>query len=354
VGHQNTTGTLEFTGSTDSITDKKLQMGNQNSNGGNAGGAIILNNGSGSLTFNNPTFNTNVTTVTATRTLTLGGSYAGTNTILGVIQDNVAGTGKVALTKNADNSIWVLSGANTYSGATAVNGGMLVFAKKQAKSSATVTVAAAGSIGLGVSASDSAYYSSSELDSLYANTLSGFSMNAASGVGIDTTAGDFTYSSSITANRALTKLGANKLILSGTNTYSKATTIMAGTLALGATDVMPDASAIIIGTATLDAQTYSDTCGTLDVTGTAVINLTSGGNLAFADSSAVNSGTWAGTLNIIVGTLGSTSIRFGSTSSGLTAAQLGKITVNGEGAGKYYLNANGYLTTARGTVIQLF
>ena len=126
IGHQNTAGTLEFTGTTDSSTDKQIQMGNVNTNAGNAGGAIIRNNGSGSLTFSNATFNQAAATVTATRMLTLGGTNTGDNTISGVIQDNVASTGKVALTKS-DTGTWVLGGANTFSGNTSLsnNGGKL-------------------------------------------------------------------------------------------------------------------------------------------------------------------------------------------------------------------------------------
>ena len=128
IGHQNTTGTLEFTGTGtgNSTTDKRIQMGNANSNAGNAGGAVIRNNGNGALTFSNSSFNPTVATVTATRTLTLTGTYNGTafNEIQGVIQDNVASTGKVALMVSG--SKWKLSGDNTYTGATSVTGGILL------------------------------------------------------------------------------------------------------------------------------------------------------------------------------------------------------------------------------------
>ncbi|OYV06248.1 MAG: hypothetical protein CFE26_07320, partial [Verrucomicrobiales bacterium VVV1] len=140
---------------------------------------------------------------------------------------------------------------------------------------------------------------------------------------------------------ALTKIGSGILTLSGTaNAYIGATTVSAGTLALGANDVLPNASAVSIGTATLDASTFTDTLGTLDPTAAAVINLGTGGALAFADSAAVS---WTGgTLNITGTFVSGSSIRFGTTSGGLTPTQLGLISLNGV-PGSYSLDASGYL-----------
>jgi autotransporter-associated beta strand protein len=142
---------------------------------------------------------------------------------------------------------------------------------------------------------------------------------------------------------SLTKVGSGTLTLSGANTYTGATTVNEGTLALGANDVLPDGSAVAIGAGTLDAATFTDTAGTLDVTAAATINLGSGGSLAFADSSAID---WTGGTLDITGTLGATSLRFGTSSSGLTEPQLALVSVNGGGAGTYTLNADGYLVAA--------
>lgn len=178
---------------------------------------------------NTLTINTDLlvsSTLVGTQYLGLRGVNTGRNTFAGRIADGAVTA--IGVSK-LDAGTWVLSGANTYSGATAIDGGILCFANTSARpSGSTVTVAAAGSTGLGVGGAD--YYGSADLDALYANTLSGFSMNASSGVGIDTTAGDFIYASNVSAARALTKLGVNALTLTGSNTYAKATTIMAGTL----------------------------------------------------------------------------------------------------------------------------
>ena len=104
------------------------------------------------------------------------------------------------------------------------------------------------------------------------------------------------------SSSAVTKFGAGTLVLSAANSNSGATRVNEGTLALGANNVFRDNSPFSIGNATLDADTYDDTVGTLDVTDNATINLGAGANLAFAASSAVD---WTGgTLNL-TGTLGS-------------------------------------------------
>jgi autotransporter-associated beta strand protein len=140
-------------------------------------------------------------------------------------------------------------------------------------------------------------------------------------------------------NGTLTKTGAGMLTLSGANTYTGATTINAGTLALGASDVLPNLSAVSIGSATLEAATFADTAGTLDPTGAAAINLGTGATLAFADSSLVD---WTGgTLNINGTFVSGSSLRFGTTSGGLTSTQLNSITSSGFSG--FSLNENGYL-----------
>jgi autotransporter-associated beta strand protein len=168
--------------------------------------------------------------------------------------------------------------------------------------------------------------------STHANEIKGILKDSTSAIPGDT---------SFTA-LGIDKIGGGKWVLSGANTYTGPTNLNGGTLALGANHVLPDASPVTLA-ATLDAGTFSDTLGTLDVAGAASINLGSGATLAFAASNGINSGTWSGTLNI-TGTFGATSIRFGTTNTALTAGQLSKITVNG--SGDWTLDSNGYLVAA--------
>jgi autotransporter-associated beta strand protein len=138
----------------------------------------------------------------------------------------------------------------------------------------------------------------------------------------------------------LTKIGLGTLILSGNNTYTGNTTITGGTLALGASNTLPT-TALTLGNATLNAVTFTDTLGTLDVAGSAVINLGAGASLAFANSSAID---WSGGSLTLTGTFVSgSSLRFGTTSGGLTLAQLSQISAFGVYG--FVLNESGFLTT---------
>jgi autotransporter-associated beta strand protein len=225
------TSTLRYIGTGDT-TDRVIDLKSNGSNGGKLEQA-----GTGLLTFTSAFTNSG----SANALLTLQGSTAGIGEISGNLSDSSTRT--LSLTK-AGTGAWVLSGTNGYSGATAVNGGVLVFARTAAKSSSAVTAAAAGAVGLGVGGAG--YYSSANVDALYANSLAGFTMNAGSGVGIDTTAGDFTYATSQTTDRFLHKTGANVLTLSGNNTNTKGATVWQGTLVLGHANALGTSGTITV------------------------------------------------------------------------------------------------------------
>ena len=114
---------LIYTGNGDSTNRTILLDGYTISD---AAGASIINNGTGALTFTASTFNTFGATASRRVTLVLDGTYtAAANQIQGVIQNyNSAVADNLLLTKNGA-STWTLSGANTYTGATTVNGGTL-------------------------------------------------------------------------------------------------------------------------------------------------------------------------------------------------------------------------------------
>ena len=143
-------------------------------------------------------------------------------------------------------------------------------------------------------------------------------------------------SADFTAVSGLTKTGAGTLTLSAANSYTGATTVNAGTLALAASSTLPATTAVAIGSATLDAATFTNASGSLAVTGGATINLGAGATLAFADSSALS---WSGSLAVTGSFVPGVSLRFGTSSSGLTSAQLALIS----GLGGVTLDANGFL-----------
>ncbi len=99
-------------------TDRDVILGQHNG----TPWARIDNNGTGALDFNG-TF-TNLSNAGATRNLRLGGDYAGENTISSVLSDGGNG-GQLAITKDGSTT-WILTGDNTHTGPTAVNGGTLL------------------------------------------------------------------------------------------------------------------------------------------------------------------------------------------------------------------------------------
>jgi autotransporter-associated beta strand protein len=154
------------------------------------------------------------------------------------------------------------------------------------------------------------------------------------------TQGTNPFKVAITGDGGFSQVGSGNTVLMLANTYIGPTTLDAGTLTLGAAGVLPDASEVSIGNAILAAGSFSETAGRLVITGAATINLSTGAALSFANSSAIS---WTGGSLTITGTFVSgSSLRFGTTSSGLTPAQLALISATGFTS--FGLDANGYLT----------
>jgi autotransporter-associated beta strand protein len=144
------------------------------------------------------------------------------------------------------------------------------------------------------------------------------------------------------ATTGITKTGAGTLTLSSAaNDYSGATIVTQGTFALGASNVLPNGTNVTLGTATLNAATFTDTAGTLAISGSGTINLGSGAALAFADSHSV---AWTGTLTLTGTYVSGSSLRFGTDATGLTSGQLASISK--PGGGTVALDASGFLVDA--------
>ena len=123
LGNNVTDGTLSYTGTGETI-DTQFRIGDNNAGATRTAGGVILNNGTGALTFNNAAFN-QARAGNITRTLTLGGTFTGGDNILtGAIIDNSGTDGKVAVTKTGAGT-WTLNGDSSNTGNTTVSAGRL-------------------------------------------------------------------------------------------------------------------------------------------------------------------------------------------------------------------------------------
>jgi autotransporter-associated beta strand protein len=318
IGSRSTSGTL-----TGNVTAEfRFDSGTLNANDliiGNRGGTTaVASTGTGIVSFGGGTVTINNNT---------GPIQLGVNTVAGgngTGSLNISG-GNVSVLANAGTSIRIAdatTAGGTATGALNLTGGNLTVTGDILRGAATGTSNATvrlsgGTLNMG----------GHDLGAAGSGTLA---FSAESG-----TLGNVT---TINGNGGLTKTTTGILTVSGINTWTGPTTISAGALALGANQALP-ATAVSIGSATLDATTFTDTLGTLDVTATSVINLGSGAALSFADSSAID---WTGGTLAITGTFVSgSSLRFGTTASGLTATQLGRIS--GGGFTSFSLDSGGFL-----------
>jgi autotransporter-associated beta strand protein len=218
-----------------------------------------------------------------------------------------------------------------------------------AGASVAASFGASSSLGLGTSASSLVFNGGAlRYAGATATTNRDFTINAGKtarfDIVSDTAAVTFSGVSGASTG-GLEKLGAGELVLAGVHGYTGPTKITAGTLALGAGERIADASVLVLGGGTLDLNGFSETLGGLDLDADATIVLGGASNvIAFGDSAALDWGDFG--LNIISfnGGLAPQSVRFGTSSSGLSALQLGLITVDGMGG--YVLDTDGYLTTA--------
>lgn len=295
------------------------------------------------------------TTQLGIKTLTVGG--AGASLISGNLTDYAtpSATDKLVLTKNGGSTL-SLSGSNTYSGATSVNAGVLSFRNKAARSPNTaVTAIAAGAVALGVKGSDSLFYDTADLDALFNGIpLAGFTLDPTSGVGIDTSAGDFTYATSLlsTVTRGLIKVGGNALTLAGTNAYTGQTQIREGSISVASLATNLSTTQINLGNGnTSGALIYTGTGEDVSrvvrlngAAGSGTINQSGTGHLKFSGNVTAAAGA-AKTLTLTGSTAGTAEIA-GVIGNGSATIYTGVIKT---GTGKWTLSAANTYGRADGT-----
>lgn len=256
---------------------------------------------------------------TNTQTLVIQGSTAGVGEISGPITSGTYSSGgKLALTKLGTGT-WILSGSNSYQGITQIEAGTVEFATENSLYGYNQSDWTSSNFIVGSSATaafdvgGSGQFTQSDIATLLGlatNGLNGFANGST--LGIDTTGGNFTWSTTGIVNPhngsnvlGLAKLGSNSLTLSTTNSYTGATTVSAGTLIVSGS-LTGTTAVSVAGGATLSvdgliktATTITDTGGLVQGQGTVgAVNITLSGTLAPGLSTANGN---AGTLTSVNG-----------------------------------------------------
>jgi len=257
--------TLRYTGSGDT-TNRLFTL--------SAGVTFIESSGTGAIVFTDTGLVTLASNNLA-RTIALGGTNTGNNTLAGSIGN--AGTGVTTLAKN-DSGTWVLTGNHSYTGSTNINGG-------------TLFVGGGGTTG--------------SIASALVNNFGTLGFNRS-----DLLA----YGGQIVGTGSLRQAGSGTTVLTGTNTYTGGTTIDAGTLQLGNGGTTGSIVGNVVdnGVLVFNRSDFVNFAGTISGSG-AVRQIGSGTTVL----SGINS--YAGGTSILGGTLQvSADANLGAAAGGLT------------------------------------
>ena len=164
-------------------------------------------------------------------------------------------SGSGSLTKNGVGTV-TLTGANSYTGGTVVNAGVLQLGAGASLATGSALTVNGGTFDLNG-------------NSQTVGALSGAGGVIALGGGTLTTdsASNTTLSSAISGGGGFVKQGTGLLTLTGANTYTGGTTVNDGTLQLGASGSLASGGALTVNGGTFDLNGNSQTVGTLSGTG---------------------------------------------------------------------------------------
>jgi fibronectin-binding autotransporter adhesin len=293
--------TLRYTGTGDT-TNRLFTL--------SSGVTFIESSGTGAIVFTD-TGPVTLAGADLARTIALGGTNTGNNTLAGAIGN--AGLGITTLAKN-DSGTWVLTGNNSYSGPTNINSG-------------TLFVGGGGTTGA--------------IASAVVNNFGTLGFNRS-----DLLA----YGGQVVGTGSLRQAGTGTTVLTGTNTYTGGTTIDAGTLQLGNGGTTGSIVGDVVDNGVL-AFNRADivTFGGLISGSGAVRQLGSGTTVL----SGINS--YAGGTSVLAGTLQvSADANLGAAAGGLTfAGGTLRTTTSFGSARSTNLTGTGTLLTDAGTTLSL-
>lgn len=268
--------------------------------------------------------------------VTLTAASGGTATFSGIIQDPTAVSGFGAVIKDGAGTV-VLSGVNTYSGGTQINGGTL------SVSQASNLGAAAGGLTINSGTLElTNTFSTSRILTL-GSSSSTFQVDPSQ---------TFTVTSAIggSGSGTLNKTGTGTMVLGGANTFTNGTNVSAGTLQISASERLANAGALTVSGGTFDLQTFTETL--------AGITLTSGSITGTGTGTLIGSsyGLQSGSVSAILGgsgsltksTAGTVTLTGANTYSGGTSINGGVLVVGSSGA----LGSSGNISFSGGGTLQ--
>ncbi|MDR6966759.1 autotransporter-associated beta strand protein [Flavobacterium arsenatis] len=288
----------------------------------NVDGYTIATSGSGARTLAG-------TINLTTRNITVSPIAASGLTISGVISGTGAASSTI-FTKNGAGTLTLSSSGNTFTGKVLINDGYIA-TTGESRFGANPDAFTADQItinGGGISAvSGDISFTSNR----------GIRLNSSGGKFNPSSGRTITLTNVVSGTGDLIKEGAGTVTLSGAHTYTGNTNVTAGTLQLASAERIANTSNLILngGTFRTGSSTgYAETVGTLELKANSTITLGTGNHsLVFSNSSGI---TWDGTALTITGWTGTEGnsgtagkIFVGNDASGLSAAQLAKITFSG-------------------------